>query len=225
MDPSVFLDPAALAIVGGGTLLVAALRTPVADLARALSALSTLPRRRFDPAPMVEQIAAQARIARRHGALALDRSVIADTDLAAAIAAIVDGADGEAVAALLEERFRARTARHAGAIDCWIGMAEAAPAMGMVGTLVGLVAMFTRMTDAHAIGSAMAVALLATLYGALVANLIASPIAARLRAAAAGERAGRLLLVAPLVALAAREAPRPVHFVPVAPRPHAQDAA
>ena len=80
--------------------------------------------------------------------------------------------------------------------------------MGMVGTLVGLVAMFSRMTDAGAIGAAMAVALLATLYGALVANLVAAPIAARLRAAARAEADGRALLVAPVAALAAREAPR-----------------
>ena len=95
-------------------------------------------------------------------------------------------------------------------------MAEAAPAMGMVGTLIGLVAMFARMTDPHAIGGAMAVALLATLYGAIIANLLAMPVAVRLRAASRVEAIERLRLVEPLVALAEREAPRPVSFVPQA---------
>ena len=81
--------------------------------------------------------------------------------------------------------------------------------MGMVGTLIGLAAMFATMNDPQRIGGAMAIALLATLYGALFANLIAQPIAMRLRRAARIEAFERTRIVAPLAALAAREAPRP----------------
>jgi chemotaxis protein MotA len=208
MTPGTFLDPAALGIVLGGTLLATAFRTPARDLTSAVLALRVLPRRRFSADTLLEQIAAQGRIALRHGTVALDRSKIADPDVAAAIAAIVDGAAADTVEAQVEYRLRARAERHRRAADCWGGMAEAAPAMGMVGTLVGLVAMFTQMSDPAAIGAAMAVALLATLYGALVANLIALPIATRLRDAARAETVERMRLVAPLVALARREAPR-----------------
>lgn len=214
MNAGTFLDPIALAIVGGGTILATVLRAPLRDIARALAAVPTLARGAFSAEPLLEQLAALSRIARRHGTIALDRSVITDPDLAAAIADIVDGAEAPAVTRRLDERRRARIERHVAAADVWAGAAEAAPAMGMVGTLVGLVAMFSRMTDPQAIGGAMAVALLATLYGALVANLLAQPIAARLRAAARAEAFERQRLVAPLAALAAREAPRPVHLVP-----------
>jgi chemotaxis protein MotA len=210
MTPGTFLDPLALAIVGGGTLLATALRTPLRDLARAVTALRVLGRRRFSADALLQQIAAQDRIARRHGAMALDRSVIADADVAAGIAGVVDGFAPEAIAAELDHCRRARIERHLAAADCWAGAAETAPAMGMVGTLIGLVVMFTRMSDPAAIGGAMAVALLATLYGALLANLVALPIAARLRAAARVEAAERHRLVAPLIALATREAPRPI---------------
>lgn len=210
MSPGTFLDPIALAIVCGGTLLATMLRTPRGDLLRAVMALRVILRRPFDAAELLEQIAAQARIARRHGVMALDRSMIRDPDVAAAIAAVVDGADDAAVETLLGACQRARTERHCPVIDCWSGMVEAAPAMGMVGTLVGLVAMFAQMTDPAAIGGAMAVALLATLYGALLSNLVAAPIAARLRSAARIEAIERERLVAPLAALAAREAPRVV---------------
>lgn len=211
-----FLDPVALALVGGGTLLATCLRAPARDLARALQALPTLARPRFTAEPLLEQVAAQARIARRHGALALDRRVNADADIAAAIALIVDGAGADTVETFLAERRQARAERHLLAVDVWCGMAEAAPAMGMVGTLVGLVAMFVSMNDPAAIGGAMAVALLATLYGALLANLVALPIAHRLRAAARTESRERARLAAPLAALARQEAPRaqPVSFVP-----------
>lgn len=204
-----FLDPVALAIVGGGTSLAVLLRSELRDLGRAVRAIGVLGRRRFRADPLIEQVAALGRIARRHGVLALDRSVIADADVCAAVAAIVDGAEPDAVATLIDHRRRARVERHVAAAEVWSAMAEVAPAMGMVGTLIGLVKMFLAMQDPSAIGAAMAVALLATLYGALIASLIAMPIAARLRRMARDEAFERTRLVAPLVALATREQPRP----------------
>lgn len=214
MNFGAFLDPTALAIVGGGTVASAILRSPLRDVGRAIVALRALPRRPFSADPLIEQIGAFSRIAKRHGVLALDRSVIADPDVAAAIADIVDGHGPAQVTARLHYLRRARIERHVSVADIWAGMAEAAPSMGMVGTLVGLVAMFVQMTDPQAIGGAMAVALLATLYGALLGNLVALPIAARLRTAARIEGFERQRLEAPLVALAAREEPQPVSFSP-----------
>ena len=202
------LDPVALAIVGGGTALGVVLRTPARDLKRAVAAIGTLGRKPFSADALVKQIAVQGRIARGHGVLALDRSVITDPDLAEGIAAIVDGADGESVATLATHLRRARIERHTAAADVWAGAAELAPAMGMVGTLIGLARMFATMSDPAAIGGAMAIALLATLYGALLGNLVFLPLANRLRVAARAEAFERQRLDAPLAALATREAPR-----------------
>jgi chemotaxis protein MotA len=209
--PAQLLDPAALAIVAGGTLVATALRTPARDLARAGRAVRVLRRLPFAAAPLLDQAASLSRIARRHGAMALDRSVIADPDMAAAVAAVVDGAGAGTVAALLADRRAARAERHRAAADAWAQAAEAAPAMGMVGTLVGLAQVFASMTDPAAIGGAMAVALLATLYGALLANLVLAPVAGRLRALARAEWFERARLEAPLAAMAAEQAPTPVH--------------
>ena len=210
-----YLDPAAAAIVAGGTLAALVLRTPARDLVRAISALRVLPRGRFRADPLIEQIGALGRIAKRHGVLALDRSVIADPDVAAGVAAIVDGADGDAVADLLATRRMARNERHLAAIDVWSAAADLAPAMGMIGTLIGLVRMFLKMNDPNAIGGAMAIALLATLYGAVLASLVALPVAVRLRRAAREEAFERLRLEAPLRLLAVREAPRRIGPVAV----------
>ncbi|MBX9795370.1 MotA/TolQ/ExbB proton channel family protein [Sphingomonas sp.] len=203
-----FVDPAALGIVAGGTVAAVILRTPARDLARAIGALRVLVRHNFRADPLIEQVGAFGRIAARHGVLSLDRSVIADPDVAAAVAAIVDGGDAAAVTRVLNEARLARTERHLAAADMWAGAADIAPAMGMVGTLIGLAEMFRSMTDPSAIGGAMAVALLSTLYGALIANLVALPIAGRLRRAARVEAFERLRIEAPLRALAVREAPR-----------------
>jgi chemotaxis protein MotA len=207
MDPAILLDPAACAIVGGGTALATILRTPARELGRAIRAIPTLVRRPFDAEPLLRQVAALARIAQRHGVVALDRSVVTDPDVAAAIAAIVDGAPATAVEALIEGARGARIERHVAVADVFAAAAEAAPAMGMIGTLIGLARMFAAMDDSAAIGAGMAVALLATLYGALLANLVLMPIAARLRAAGRTEARQRARLVAPLVALARRETP------------------
>ncbi len=201
-------DPIAFAIVGGGTLVATVLRAPLRDVGRAVVALRVLPRRAFSADPLLEQIAAQDRIAKRHGVVALDKSVIADPDVAAAIAAIVDGALAREVEALLRFHRQKRIDRQAAAADVWSAAAEAAPAMGMVGTLIGLAGMFAQMTDPQAIGGAMAVALLATLYGALFANLLFMPVCHRLRAAGRIEAFERARIEAPLVALALRETPR-----------------
>ncbi|RDE05883.1 motility protein A [Sphingomonas aracearum] len=202
------LDPTAGAIVLGGTVAATLLRNRLADIGRALVALRSLAAAPFTADPLIEQIAAFARIARRHGVVALDRNVIADPDLAAAIAAIVDGNGPDEVAALLSHARDARAERQLAAVEVWSGAAEAAPAMGMIGTLVGLVAMFTAMTDPAAIGGAMAVALLATLYGAVLANLLFAPLAARLRRRARVEAFERGRIESPLLSLAARERPR-----------------
>lgn len=198
-----FLDPLALAIVGGGTVASMTLRTPLADLGRGFAALGVLHRRTpFDGDAALQRIEALGRIARRHGQAALERNVFTDPDLAAGVAALADGRSEDDVRSLLAHARHARVARHCAAADMWAAAAEAAPAMGMVGTLVGLVAMFSAMTDPTAIGQAMAVALLATLYGALLGNLILMPIAARLRRLAQAEALERARIELPLARLA-----------------------
>lgn len=205
---SPFSDPLAAAIVLGGTLLATMLRSPAADLVRALAALRVASRKPFTADALLMQVEALSRISAKHGVVQLDRAVIADADIAAAVTGIVDGAGADAVATRIEASRLARFERQRAAAEVWAAAAEFAPAMGMVGTLVGLVRLFTQMTDPAAIGGAMAVAVLATLYGALLGNLVCLPVAARLKRLARAEFLERARLTAPLAALAAREQPR-----------------
>ncbi len=208
LDASVLLDPLALAIVLGGTTASVMLRHRLADVGRGLVALKTLLRRPFDAAPQIAQAGALEKIAKRHGLIALDRSVIDDPDMAAAVAAAVDGANPSEIDAIVRDRAAMRAERHRAVIELWSGVAEAAPAMGLIGTILGLARMFAAMDNPDRIGAAMAVALLATLYGALLANLVAMPIVARLKRLARVEAAERLRLAAPLARLATLERAR-----------------
>jgi chemotaxis protein MotA len=84
---------------------------------------------------------------------------------------------------------RVKTARLTAMVRFWENVADCAPAMGMLGTVIGLILLFGNVSDAASIGRAMAVALLTTLYGLVLSNLIAGPIAQRL-ARIAGEQIG-----------------------------------
>jgi chemotaxis protein MotA len=207
MDLMIFLDPAALAIVGGGTLLATAARGPLGDTMDALRALPVLVRRPFDFGPARAQLARAERVSQAKSLLAIDSHLLKDRDVAQGVEAVADGATADQVEQLLNRLREERLDRHTVVQEFWVAAAEAAPAMGMIGTLIGLVRLFGSMDDPAAIGSAMAVALLATLYGAMFANLIAAPISARLRRLSHSESIERRALVKPFRAFAAREAP------------------
>lgn len=204
-----FVDPIAIAIVVGGTALSTLLRGPAADALSALRALRRLVRSGFDAERLRAEIARTERVAVTHGLLNVDADGIADACVADALRAVVDGAGPDQIARLIDDQDRARDTRHRVIQSLWMAAAEAAPAMGMIGTLVGLVRMFSRMSDPAAIGGAMAVALLTTLYGAILANLVAAPIAARLARLSAQETAARSAVRPALIDFARRFAPAP----------------
>ena len=87
-------------------------------------------------------------------------------------------------------------------------MATMAPAMGMIGTLIGLVQMLSAMDDPKKIGPAMAVALLTTLYGAMIANMMALPIANKLEMRSAEEKLVKSLIIDAVVAIQDGQNPR-----------------
>ena len=96
---------------------------------------------------------------------------------------------------------------------------EIAPAMGMIGTLVGLVAMLGNMADPKAIGPAMAVALLTTMYGAIIANIIFMPMLVKLEGYTVYEVSYRELVVIGLRNIARGESPRNIQDQMVANLP------
>ncbi|MDA1381605.1 MotA/TolQ/ExbB proton channel family protein [Plesiomonas shigelloides subsp. oncorhynchi] len=91
--------------------------------------------------------------------------------------------------------------RHERGEQIFRAFADVAPAMGMIGTLIGLVAMLANMSDPKSIGPAMAVALITTLYGALIANMIANPIADKLALRRDEEALNRRLIIDGVLAI------------------------
>jgi chemotaxis protein MotA len=87
----------------------------------------------------------------------------------------------------------------------WLSVADAAPALGMAGTIIGLVGMFAAMDDPAKLGPSMALALLTTLYGVVIANIVAAPVAARLADLSERELAWQQEAVTRMLAIARRE--------------------
>ena len=93
---------------------------------------------------------------------------------------IVDGTPGEEVETIMHLDRNATILRHRRGANMLRKAAEFAPAMGLIGTLIGLVQMLGNLEDPSSIGPAMAVALLTTFYGAVLANMVFSPMASKL---------------------------------------------
>jgi chemotaxis protein MotA len=134
------------------------------------------------PSELIQNMVNFAAINRRDGALALEREIhnINDLFFVKGVQMLVDGQESDAIKDLMSLEIQYLQERHSTGKKILEFMGAAAPAFGMIGTLIGLVQMLRNLESPESIGSGMAVALLTTFYGALTANLIFIPLAGKL---------------------------------------------
>lgn len=181
-DFGTFVNVPSILIVIGGGFAATVIRFPLKNVFQAfgLGARVAFSHKNADPKEMIDKIAELADLVRREGPLALDNLEIDDPFLKKGAQFVADGYDPAFIQESLELDRDQNLARLAEGKSIYKAIGDAAPAFGMIGTLVGLVQMLSNMEDPSTIGPAMAVALLTTLYGAVVANLIALPISDKL---------------------------------------------
>lgn len=150
---------------------------------------------------LIQEILGIAKIYRKEGALALENHSSSNHFLERGLQLIVDGFDPKEIRLLLERDIAKTIDQQDIGRTLFRSIGSVAPAMGMVGTLIGLVQMLTNLSDASALGPAMAVALLTTLYGALIAHAFALPIADKLSYRMKEESAQRHLIIDGLIAI------------------------
>lgn len=161
-----------------------------------------------EPTDLIEEVVELADDARKNGLLALEGKEVSDDFLQSGIQLLVDGHDPEVVRGLLNKDLNESLKRHEVGSQIWKQMGDTAPAMGMVGTLIGLVAMLSNMSDPASIGPSMAVALLTTLYGAMIANMIALPISDKVSLRREEERRIKSMVIDALMGIQAGQNPR-----------------
>lgn len=154
-----------------------------------------------------------ATTARRDGLLALESKLeeIDDPFLLRGLELVVAGTAKEELQENLETELNCIDERHRTGKKIIDALAAAAPAFGMIGTLIGLVQMLRTLDDPSQIGGGMATALLTTMYGAVMANLFCIPLAGKLETRNQQESMIRELMIVGMCALLDGQTPRAVH--------------
>ena len=207
-----FVDVSSVLIVLGGTLAVVIACYP--KLARSIpSHIKIMLRvKAFDPNAYVEQLVELAQIARKNGLLALEEKANEQPDpfFKQAIMLIVDANDPDRVRSILENDIEQTSARHQEVVAMYERGSNAAPAFGMIGTLIGLINMLKGLdgADMDSLGPNMSVALVTTFYGSFLAHVIFNPIAANLTARDEEEILCRQIVVEGIMAIQSGENPK-----------------
>ncbi len=192
----IFLNVPSLLIVGGGTLFAVLIKFPLGHFLMAVKvAAKAFFNKAEDPLKLINEGVQLAHIARKEGVLGLEGQEIDNEFLKRGIQLSVDGHEPEFVRTMLGKDINLTIERHERGQAIFKAIGDVAPAMGMIGTLIGLVQMLSAMDDPKSIGPAMAVALLTTLYGAVIANAFALPIADKLAHRSQEERLNKALIL------------------------------
>jgi chemotaxis protein MotA len=197
-----FVNVPSILIVVGGTFGVTLMRVTLADFLGSFKVgMKAFMFKIDNPTDLIEEAVEMANIARKEGLLALEGREISNPFLQRGIGLCIDGHSPEIVNKLLSKDINLTIERHTKGADMFKAMATYAPALGMIGTLIGLVQMLSNMSDPSAIGPAMAVALLTTLYGAVIANAFAQPLSEKLLLISASEKLNKSLILESISAI------------------------
>jgi chemotaxis protein MotA len=180
-----FINYPSLMIVIGGTMGATLVAYPLSDIVNVFGvAKKAFLYRTQEPAKLIHQMVEFAKLARKEGVLAFERRLpnLEIPFMARGLQMAVDGIEPGTIEDVLSTEVAFVSARQRLGADIFTTMGTFAPAIGMLGTIIGLVQMLMQMEDPSKIGPAMALALLTTFYGTLLANLLFLPLAGKLKA-------------------------------------------
>ena len=205
----IFFNVPSLIIVVGGTTAVVLTRVSLKQFLGSFKVgIGAFMYKKHLPQELITEAVELSNVARKEGILALEGRDIGHPFLKMGIDLCIDGHPPETVTGILEREMDLNLERQDTGIKMFMAIGDAAPAMGMIGTLIGLVQMLSSMDDPKTIGPAMAVALLTTLYGAVIANAFAIPIADKLKAIMNEDRLNKMLILESVTAIQEGTNPR-----------------
>ena len=179
-----FIDPSSLCIVLGGTFGATLANFSQHDLKRAWSALRVmLEEQGTEPRERISYFVGLSQQIRQDGVLVLEQASenMSDRFLRKGLEVAADGQPVADIRRMLEIESRIAAEKSGRAVQVFETMGSYAPAMGLIGTLIGLIQMLGSLQNPSVVGSSMADALVTTLYGAILANLLFLPLAGKLR--------------------------------------------
>ncbi len=205
------LGGAAFMIVFVGTFASILVQTPLATFKRAMSIIAWIFKPPMtDAAVLVQKIVEWSNIARKQGLLGLESAVETEEDefLKKGLQSLVDGGEPDAIRQVMEIELDTREHADTAAAKVWEGMGIYAPTLGIIGAVLGLMAVMQNLADPSKLGPGIAAAFTATVYGIGLANLFLLPIANKLKMVIAGQTRVRQMCIDGIIAIAQGENPR-----------------
>lgn len=199
-DPvAMFTNAPAILIVILGSIGAVVLSYPMDTTKNALKALMKV----FFPGPppdmtgTITQITSLAERARREGLLALEEEAgkIEDPFLQGALRQVIDGADPDDLRRTLLSDVKATKERHKRVIGWFTQTGIYSPTFGIIGAVVGLIAVMAKLDDPSKMGKGIGAAFVATFWGVFMANGLFLPWASKLKAHSEAEIAHKMLMI------------------------------
>lgn len=210
-DANFFNIPSFLIVVLG-TMTVTSVSYTWEEFSNAGKVIAnSLFRTKQNAAVMAKQLMDIAVVAKKSGFLTLsksERELKKDPHLYKAVQIVTDGYSGDDAERVLAQDLDALIERHRRSASILRRASEISPAMGLIGTLIGLVQMLANLSDPETIGPAMAVALLTTFYGAILGTAVLAPMAAKLERNSNDEATIRTLVLIAMSSIARQDNPR-----------------
>lgn len=206
-----FIDGPSAMIVFGGTFGAVLINYPFTDVLGVIKVAKNVFRGKAQQTgAIISQLVEMSKLSRREGIISLQKMIKESNDpfMIKAVNLVVDGVEPVHISEILETELDFIGERHRLGAEIFTTMGTFAPAMGLVGTLIGLVQMLKQMNNPSVIGPAMAVALITTFYGVVLANLVFLPIAGKLKTKSAQELLLKQLIINGILSIQSGDNPR-----------------
>lgn len=210
-SPASFFNIAAMLIIFGGTFGATIASYSVKEFMAVPKLIGISAKPRASNAEELRSVLIQfAERARREGLLSLESEAdqVKDPFIRRGLQMVIDGLEPDTVEEVMELELESMQRRHQKGIAMFASMGGYAPTMGIIGTVMGLVSVLSRLDEPGKLGESIAVAFIATLIGIATANILWLPIASNLKQKDAGEAVERRMAMVGIMAIQAGENPR-----------------
>jgi chemotaxis protein MotA len=207
------LSSAAFMIVVVGTIAAICVQTPLGVMKHAMKIVPWV----FRPptlrkSELIQRMVEWSNVARKQGLLGLEPLLEAEPDdfVRKGMQLVVDGSEPESIRGIMEVELNIREHADITAAKVFEGMGIYAPTLGIIGAVLGLMAVMQNLADPSKLGQGIAAAFTATIYGIGFANLFFLPMAAKLKNTIHAQTQNREMIIEGLISIAQGENPRSI---------------
>ena len=207
------VSAAAFMIVVVGTVAAIFIQTPLPVMRRALRIFPWVirpPTR--DGKKLITKIVEWSNTARKQGLLGLEPTIAREDDefVKKALQLVVDGSEPDSISNVMYVELNMREHADISAAKVFEGMGVYSPTLGIIGAVLGLMAVLQNLADPSKLGHGIAAAFTATVYGIGLANLLFLPVAAKLKAIIQRQTQFREMVIDGMLCIAQGENPRAI---------------